>query len=124
MLGSVVERSNSSSSTHTRTNLCEIPTISRPVLEYFSLQRQTSLHGPCWNVESRMAESDRLPIFLSVPFSEPSNSVVANAPSALPTEWPLSLPTYNEVINLQNYEIEEEPPPTYDRIVKYLGTHI
>jgi hypothetical protein len=116
-LGSVVERFNLSSSTHTRTNIYEIPTISRPFLEDFSLQRLTSLQGPCWDVESRVAESNRLPISLSVPFSEPSNSVVANAPSAAPIEWPLSLPSYDDVINQPNYKIEEEPPPTYDEIV-------
>ena len=50
-MGSVVERSNSSSSTHVRTNNCEIPTISRPVLVDFSLHRQTSLHRPQWDFE-------------------------------------------------------------------------
>ena len=50
-MGSVVERSNSSSSTHTRTNNCAIPTISRPVLVDFSLHRQTSLHRPHWDFE-------------------------------------------------------------------------
>ena len=50
-MGSVVERSNSSSSTHVRTNNCEIPTISRPVLVDFSLHRQTSLHRPHWDFE-------------------------------------------------------------------------
>ena len=121
MLGSVVERPYSSSSTHTNTNNCEIPTISRPVLEDFSLQRQTSLHGPHCNVESRVAESDILPISLSVPFSEPSNSVVANVPSAHHIEWPLSLPSYEEAINQPNYEIEEEQPPTYDKIVSKIS---
>lgn len=121
-MGSVVERSNSSSFTHIRTSNCAIPTISRPILVDFSLQRQTSLHRPCWDFESRVAESDRLPISLPVPFSEPSNSVVANAPSASPLEWPLSLPSYNEVINQPNYEIEEEPPPTYDEIVLKINT--
>ena len=117
MLGSVVERPYLSSSTHARTNNCAIPTISRPVLEDFSLQRQTSLHRPRWDFESRVAERDILPISLSVPFSEPSNSVVANAPSAPPIEVPLSLPSYEEAINQPNCEIEEEPPPTYDKIV-------
>ena len=50
-MGSVVERSNSSSSTHVRKNNCEIPTISRPVLVDFSLHRQTSLHRPQWDFE-------------------------------------------------------------------------
>ena len=117
MLGSVVERPYLSNSTHTRTNNCEIPTISRPVLEDFSLHRQRSLHRPRWDFESRVAERDRLPISLSIPFSEPSNSAVANAPSGPPIEWPLSLPSYEEAINQPNYEIEEEPPPTYDKIV-------
>ena len=94
-----------------------IPTISRPAVDNFSLQRQTPLHRPRWDFESRVAESDRLPISLSVPFSEPSNSVVANAPSAPPLERPLSLPSYDQVINQSNYEIEEEPPPTYDEII-------
>ena len=116
-MGSVVERSNSSSSTHTRTNNCAIPTISRPVLVDFSLHRQTSLHRPCWIFESRVSESDRLPISFSVPFSEPSDSVVANSPSASPIERPPSLPSYEEVINQPNYESEEQPPPTYDEIV-------
>ena len=111
------ERPNSSSSTHTRTNNYAIPTISRTALDDFSLQRQIPLHRPCWNFESRVAESDRLPISLSDPFSEPSNSVLANAPSAPPMEWPLSLPSYEEVIKQSNYEIEVEPPPTYDEII-------
>ena len=67
--------------------------------------------------ESRVAESDILPISLSVPFSEPSNFVVAIAPSAPPIEWPLSLPSYEEAINQKNYKIEEESPPKYDEIV-------
>ena len=78
------ERPNLSSSTHTRTNNCAIPTISRPVLVDFSSQRQTSLHRPRWTFESRVAESDRLPVSLSVPFSEPPNSGEAKAPSAPP----------------------------------------
>ena len=102
MLGSVVERPYLSNSTHTRTNNCEIPTISRPVLEDFSLQRQTFLYRPRSEFESSVAESDRLPISLSVPFSEPSNSVVANAPSAPPIEVSLSLPSYEEAINQPN----------------------
>ena len=111
MLGSVVERPYLSSFTHTRTNNCEIPNISRPVLEDFSL------HRPRWDFESRVAESDRLPISLSVPFSEPSNSVVANAPSAPPYRVASVFTSYEEAINQPNYEIEEEPPPTYDKIV-------
>ena len=87
MLGSVVERPYSSSSTHTRINNCAIPTISRPVLEDFSLQRQTSLHGPRLDFESREA---RLPISISFPFSGPSNFVGANTPSTPPLERPLS----------------------------------
>ena len=117
MLGSVVERPFSSSSTHTRTNNCAISTVSRPVLEDFSLQRQTFLYRPRSEFESSVAESDRLSISLSVPFYEPSNFVVANAPSGPPIEWPLSLPSYEEAINQPIYEIEEEPPPTYDKIV-------
>ena len=111
------ERPNLSSSTHTRTNNYAIPTISRTAFDDFSLQRQIPLHRPCWNFESRVAESDRLPISLSDPFSEPSNSALANAPSAPPMEWPLSLPSYEEVIKQSNYEIEVEPPPTYDEII-------
>jgi hypothetical protein len=117
MLGSVVERPYSSSSTHTRTNNCAISTVSKPDLEDFSLQRQTFLYRPRSEFESSVAESDRLPISLSVPFSEPSNFVVANAPSGPPIEWPLSLPSYEEVIKQSNYEIEVEPPPTYDEII-------
>ena len=102
-----------------------IPTISRPAVDNFSLQRQTPLHRPRWEFESRVADGNRFPISLSVPFYEPSNSVGANTPSAAPPlERPLSLPSYDQVINQQNYEIEEEPPPTYDKIVKYLGTYI
>jgi hypothetical protein len=67
--------------------------------------------------ESRVAESDRLPISLSVCFPEPSNSVGANTPSAPPLERPLSLPSYDEAINQPNCKIEEEPPPTYDEII-------
>ena len=117
MLGSVVERPYSSSSTHTRTNNCAISTVSRPVLEDFSLQRQTFLCRTRSEFESSVAESERLPISLSVPFSEPSHSAVANAPSGPPIEWPVPLPSYNEVIDQPNYEIEEEPPPTYDEII-------
>ena len=111
------ERPNLSSSTHTRTNNCAIPTISRTALDDFSLQRQTPLHRPRWNFESRVADSNRFPISLSVPFYEPSSSVGANTPSTPPLERPLSLPSYDQVINQSNYEIEEEPPPTYDEII-------
>ena len=102
-----------SSYAHARTRN-EISTISRPVFDNISLQRQTSLQRPSLDFESRVAESNRLPISLS----EPSNSVGANAPSApLPSRGALSLPSYDQVINQPNYEIEEEPPPTYDEIV-------
>ena len=128
---SVFERTNLS--THflneTQHNLIRsynaIPTISRPAVDNFSLQRQTPLHRPRWEFESRVADGNRFPISLSVPFYEPSNSAGANTPSAAPPlERPLSLPSYDQVINQQNYEIEEEPPPIYDKIVKYLGTYI
>jgi hypothetical protein len=124
MLGSVVERPYLSNSTHTRTNNCAIPTVSRPVLEDFSLQRQTSLQRPCWDFESRPADSNRFPISLSVPFYEPSNSVGANTPSAPPLERPLFLPSYDQVINQSNYEIEEEPPPTYDEIILKINSNL
>ena len=102
-----------SSYAHARTSN-DISTISRPIFDNLSLQRHTSLQSPSWDFESRVAESNRLPISLS----EPSNSEGANASSApLPFKGALSLPSYDQVINQPNYEIEEEPPPTYDEIV-------
>ena len=108
-----------SSYAHVRTRN-EISTISRPTFDNFSLQRQTFLQRPSWDFESRVAESNRLPISLS----EPSNSVGANVPSAPPLEGPLSLPSYDEVINQSNYEIEEEPPPTYDEVILKINSNL
>ena len=93
-------------------------------MDDFSLQRQTPLHRPRWNFESRVADSNRFPIPLSVPFYEPSSSVGANTPSTPPLERPLSLPSYDQVINQSNYEIEEEPPPTYDEVILKINSNL
>ena len=63
-------------------------------------------------------------IYLSDTLSEPSNSVGANVPSAPPLEGSLFLPSYDEVINQSNYEIEEEPPPTYDEVVLKINSNL
>merc|ERR1712008_451753 len=104
--GSVLETSNLPSSNHFNMNNYAVPTISRPTLDYLSSLR--------WDFESRVSDSNRLPIYLSDTLSEPSNYVGANVPSAPPLEGSLFLPSYDEVINQSNYEIEEESPPTYD----------
>ena len=118
------ERPNLSSSTHTRTNKYAIPTISRPTLDDLSLQRQPSLQRASLDFESRVVDSYRLPIYLSDTLSEPTNSVGTNVPSAPPLEGPLFLPSYDEVINQSNYEIEEEPPPTYDEVVLKINSNL
>ena len=133
---SVLERSNLPSSTHTSTSNYAVPTISRlevppswylysrPTLDNLSLQGQTSLQRASLDLESRVADSNRLPIYLSDTLSEPTNSVGANVPSAPPLEGPLFLPSYDEVINQSNYEIEEEPPPTYDEVVLKINSNL
>ena len=114
--GSILETSNLPISNHFSTNNYAIPTISRPTLDYLSSLR--------WDFESRVADSNRLPIYLSDTLSEPSNSVGANDPSAPPLEGSLFLPSYDEVINQSNYEIEEEPPPTYDEVVLKINSNL
>ena len=133
---SMLERSNLPSSTHTSTNNYAVPTISRlevppswylysrPTLDNLSLQGQTSLQRASLDLESRVADTNRLPIYLSDTLSEPTNSVGANVPSAPPLEEALSLPSYNEVINQSNYEVEEEPPPTYDEVILKINSNL
>ena len=113
----MLESSNLPSSTHTSTNNYAIPTISRPTLDNLSLQRQKSLP---WGFESRVADSNRLSTYLS----EPSSSVGDNVTSAPPLEGSLFLPSYDEVINQTNYEIEEEPPPTYDEVILKINSNL